>query len=239
MQIKKVVIAIQARSTSKRFPRKVFELIDGKPMLEHVFDRCKEAQKYLTRHTHKTGIGVHIAIVCPYGDPIAEEFKHLCRVVEGPEDDVLARYQIAATEMGADFIVRITSDCPLIPNFTISKMIKVATMNDADYTSNVFPEVRTACDGTDCEVVSRRALTFAHENAKDMRDREHVTPYIRHSAPKDFNFCHVVGFFQHSHIKLSVDTLEDLERVRAEFANVNKCIKIAERLHGKYSVHRF
>jgi len=237
--LKKVVIAIQARSTSERLPRKVFELIDGKTMLEHVVDRCKEAQRYLNNHTHKTGVGVHVAIVCPYGDPIAREFTGLCPIIEGPEHDVLTRYHICAESMDADYIVRITSDCPLIPNFVISKMIKIATINEADYTSNVFPEVRTACDGVDCEVISRKAIDWSNATAKNQKDREHVTTIIRHSAPKEFKIHHIVGFFQLSHIKLSVDTQEDLERVRAEFSTVKKCAEVAERMHGKYSVHRF
>lgn len=237
--MKKVVIAIQARSTSHRLPRKVYALIDGKTMLEHVVDRCKEAKEYLNKFTHKTGLGVHVAIVCPEGDSIAHDFSRLCPIVQGPEQDVLKRYHMCAETLDADYIVRVTSDCPMIPNYVISKMIKIATVNQADYTSNVFPEIRTACDGIDCEVISRRALNWMQENAKDIRDREHVTPLLQYNAPKDFIFCHVVGFFQHAHIKLSVDTEEDLERVRAEFDKVNKCIRIAKKLPGKHTIHRF
>lgn len=239
MQIQQIVIAIQARSTSTRLPRKVFELIGKKSMLEHVFDRCKEAQRYLNRFTHKTGDGVHVVIACPYDDPIVGAFSRLCPIIQGPENDVLKRYHIAAEATNADYIVRITSDCPLIPHYLISKMIKIATINQYDYTSNVFPEVRTACDGIDCEVISRRALDWAHSHATDPLDREHVTTVIRREAPRDFRFGHVVGFFQHSHIKLSVDSEEDLERVRREYDLVNKCVDYAERLHGRNSVHRF
>lgn len=240
MQIKKVVIAIQARSTSRRFPRKVYELIAGKPMLSHVVERCKESQKYQNAFTHMNGIGVHVVVLCPWDDPIKKDFGNQYQIIEGPEDDVLGRYQLCAEKLSADYIVRITSDCPLISPYVITKMIKVATINEADYVSNVFPEVRTVCDGHDCEVISARALKWAHENAKDPRDREHVTTFIRHSAPaNEFRILHVIGHQNLSRIKLSVDTPEDLERVREEFETLEKCKKAAERMHGKHSIHRF
>lgn len=242
LKMKKVVIAIQARSESKRFPRKIYELIADKPMLEHVIDRCRESQWYQNKYTHNTGVGVHIAVVSPYGDSVKDDFDYIkgVKFFEGPEDDVLARYQICAEQTQADYIVRITSDCPLIPAAVITKMVKIAVMNDADYVSNVFPEIRTFCDGHDCEVMSARALKWAHENAKDPRDREHVTTYIRHSASVDqFKICHVIGHQTLARIKLSVDTREDLENVRKEFETLEEFKKIAERMHGKQSIHRY
>lgn len=238
--MKKVVIAIQARSTSHRLPRKVYEMIDGKTMLEQVVDRCKEAQRYMNQFTPRTGVAISIAIVCPENDSIATDFRFLrIPIIQGPEQDVLKRYHICAESLDADYIVRVTSDCPMIPNYVISKTIKNAIVNEADYASNVFPEIRTACDGIDCEVISRRAINWMQETAKDMRDREHVTTLLHYKAPRDFVFSHVIGFFQHAHIKLSVDTQEDLERVREEFAKIKKCIDIAKRLPGKHTIHRF
>ena len=36
-------VLIPARLESKRFPNKLLAKIDGKPLVKHVFDKCKEA----------------------------------------------------------------------------------------------------------------------------------------------------------------------------------------------------
>lgn len=239
MEYTNVVIGIQARSTSTRFPRKVFETIDGKPMLKHVIDACERAAFYMNNHTHKTRVLVKVAAVVPTGDEIVSSFKKKTIIIEGPEHDVLARYGLLADRMGADYIVRITADCPLIPPYLITKHIKVATMNKYDYVSNVDESCRTSIDGVDCEVISRRLLDYMLENAKEQKDREHVTTFARSNPPSWASVGHVIGHLDQSNLKLSVDTMEDLERVRAAYDRIKMAIENAEKLHGKSSVHRF
>lgn len=237
--IKHVCIGIQARSTSQRFPRKVFELIDGKPMLRHVIDACDRASFYLNRHTFQSKIRVSYAVLCPYQDEIQSAFGTRAMVLEGPENDVLARYKILLNRLEPDYIVRVTSDCPLLPPFLITKHIKIAVSNEYDYCSNVDEKVRTALDGYDVEVMSRRALLWADENCKDPSLREHVTPILRTKLiPHDFKVGYVVGFLNQSHIKLSVDTPEDLERVRIEYERVKRAHETAEKMSGKNCVHK-
>lgn len=239
MEYTTVVIGIQARSTSTRFPRKVFETIDGKPILKHVIDACDRAAFYMNNHTHKTKVLVKVALAVPSGDEIVPAFKKKAIIVEGPEQDVLARYGLLADKTGADYIVRVTADCPLIPPYLITKHIKVATINGYDYVSNVDEKCRTSIDGVDCEVISRRLLDYMLENATEPQDREHVTTYARSHTPEWARVGHVVGHLDQSNLKLSVDTIEDLERVRAAYDRVKMAIDMAEKLHGKTSVHRF
>jgi len=239
MEYTTVVIGIQARSTSTRFPRKVFETIDGKPILKHVIDSCDRAAFYMNNHTHKTHVLVKVALAVPSGDEIIPAFKKKSIIIEGPEHDVLARYGILADRTGADYIVRITADCPLIPPYLITKHIKVATINAYDYVSNVDEQCRTSIDGVDCEVISRRMLDYMLKNATEPKDREHVTTYARSNPPEWARVGHVIGHLDQSNLKLSVDTIEDLERVRAAYDRVKMAIDTAEKLHGKQSVHRF
>lgn len=237
--IRHVCIGIQARSNSHRFPRKVFELIDEKPMLRHVIDACDRASFYLNRHTFQSKIRASYAVLCPHRDEIQQAFGTRAMVIEGPEEDVLSRYKLLVTKLEPDYIVRVTSDCPLLPPFLITKHIKIAIANSYDYCSNVDEKVRTALDGYDVEVISRRALLWADENCSDPSLREHVTPILRTKLiPKDFKVGHVLGFLNQSHIKLSVDTPEDLERVRIEYDRVKKAHHLAEALAGKQNVHR-
>lgn len=232
------LIGIQARSTSTRFPRKAFADLDGKPLLQHVINACVKASEYHNKYSYKNGSEVSVAVLIPEGDEIGKHFKRPM-TLEGPEHDVLARYHKAAQLMQATHIVRVTGDCPLIPPFLISKFIKIAELNSYDYLSNVDEKMRVAIDGIDCEVISRRALDWLNITAKEGYDREHVTPLIRKSPPPWCRVGHVVGYFDLSHLKLSVDTPEDLERVRAHYTKISENIKMAESIYGDKCIHRF
>ena len=238
-EITNVVIGIQARSTSARFPRKWAALIDGKPLLQHVIDACNRSALYMNRHRDKTRMLVQTALLIPDGDEIGEAFRGKTTIVRGPEQDVLQRYSVMADKLDADYIVRITGDCPLIPPFLITKHIKTAVINGYDYLSNVNESSRTAADGMDCEVISRKLLQYAVENTVDPYDREHVTPFMRRrNLPIWVRTGQIVGFLELSGLKLSVDTEEDLERVRLAYSQVKGCLDAAEAEHGKANVHR-
>jgi spore coat polysaccharide biosynthesis protein SpsF (cytidylyltransferase family) len=236
----KVLIGIQARSTSKRFPRKSFAMLGGKMLLQHVVDACNKAALYSNKYSAKHGLLVETAVLCPMGDDIAETFKGKVLIHEGPEDDVLSRYAQAAKKFSADYIVRVTGDCPLIPPFLITKHINAAIQNAHDYASNIDERFRTAVDGFDCEVISKRALEWLDTHASEKYDREHVTPLIRKKPPHWASIGHIVGYLDLSvHEKMSVDTPEDLERVRRHFEKIRDAQELAEKLFGRNSVHRF
>lgn len=234
----KVIIGIQARSTSTRFPGKVFELIDNKEILQHIIDSAKKCAVYLMKDNDR--YDVKVVVLIPSGDSIYERYLDKVIIFEGSEEDVLSRYYDMAASMKADYIVRLTSDCPLLPPFVITKHINVAVNGRYDYVSNVHEALRTAVDGHDCEVLSMRALTWAHTCALNEYDREHVTPVLRtNKAPEIFKTAHLVGYLFQPHIKLSVDTREDLERVKREYSEIKLIIDKASVKNGKTSVHRF
>lgn len=234
-----IVIGIQARSTSHRFPRKVHQLIGDQAMLQHVIDTSRSACGYLNAHRHKNGMIVSVAVAVPFNDEICEKYRGKVPIVEGPEDDVLTRYHNLASKLSAEYIVRITADCPLIPHFVISKLITIAVKNQYDYCSNSDPRFRTYADGFDCEVISRRLLDYMHENAVSKSDREHVTPMAQHSPPQWAETGFVMGFVNLSGLKLSVDTPEDLENVRQTYNKLKELQTNSEKYFGATHVHRF
>ncbi len=78
------------------------------------------------------------------------------------------------------------------------------------------------------------------DNAADeKREREHVTIAARERPPLWAKVGAVVGFFDESDVKLSVDSQEDLELVRKQFDLVKQKARDAERLYGKENVFRF
>lgn len=207
-------------------------------MLRHLIDSCTKASIYINNWTAKN-IVVDFALCIPYNDPIKKKYGDDFPCVEGPEDDVLARYKILMDKNDSQYIVRVTADCPLMPSFIISKCITVGVMNEYDYLSNVDERCRTSADGMDCEVISKRLLSHAFENAKDPSDREHVTTFMRRKSPDWAKQGTIINFIDLAHIKLSLDTPDDLVRIRAEYAKIQNALHVAQGIFGKNNVHRF
>jgi len=239
LEISKVCIGIQARSTSTRFPGKVHELIDGRSVLDHVIDVCSKAAGYINRYTYNNQAIVKISLLVPEGDEIAELYRRRVNVIEGDEENVLSRYQKMAETHDADYVVRVTSDCPRIPEFIISKHIMVALKNHYDYFSNVHEGIRTAPDGFDCEVISRKALEWLSDNAKEPYNREHVTPLLRTNPPAWMSRGLNLGHNDMHHIKLSVDTREDFAAAAKDHAEVDRMNREALLIYGKGNLHHF
>ena len=103
--------------------------------------------------------------------------KNKVKVFRGSEKNTLSRYYYAAKKNKSDYIVRITSDCPLADPFLIFNHFKFFKKNKPDYLSNnlslSFPH------GFDLEIFSFNALFKAFKNAKSQYEKEHVTPFIR------------------------------------------------------------
>ena len=97
----------------------------------------------------------------------------------GSCNNVLDRYYNAALKYKAKNVIRITGDCPLIDPSLVDNILECYNESDYDYLCNNYP---TFPDGLDVEVFSFLALEFAHGNAKDKYDLEHVTPFMRKSS---------------------------------------------------------
>ena len=154
-----VLIGIQARSGSKRLPGKTSKILNDKAMVNHVLERCHLAASYLNRVASPKRVNARVCLLIPKDDPLKEMIKEL-DVIEGPEDDVLARYELAMKEYNPDYLVRITGDCPLIIPTIISKHVVSAIATNLDYCSNAYEDLRTFVDGYDVEIISRKAFEW-------------------------------------------------------------------------------
>lgn len=220
---KTVSILIQARSTSTRFPGKIFEKIGNKSILDHVLDACYNSASYINKYTSRNRIVCGVAIVTPNNDELIKSYsKHL--IIEGPEDDVLSRYVLAMNKLKSDYVVRITSDCPFIPPYIISKMISISVQDSVDYLSNANPRHRTSPDGHDIQVFSSKALGWINDNAKESSDREHVAPYLERHINPDLKTANVIGFADYSKLKFSIDTKQDLEYVTEMYNKIYQSV---------------
>ena len=202
-----VTAIIQARTGSTRLPGKVLMDIAGEPMLARVMERAGRA-KTLDEIVVATTTGrVDDRIVSLCEDRGWECFR-------GSESDVLDRYFQAARAYHADYIVRITSDCPLIDPGVVDRVVGTFLVGQPgiDYASNFLPR-RTYPRGLDTEVMTFRALERSWREDENPAHREHVTQYIlRH--PDLFQTYGVVHATDLSHHRWTVDTIEDLTLIR-------------------------
>jgi spore coat polysaccharide biosynthesis protein SpsF len=203
----KVTAIIQARMGSTRLPGKVLKDVAGRPMIEQMMHRLSRAKR-LNRIVAATSTTVG-------DDPLAELlYKNGILTFRGPENDVLSRYYEAAKVFNADVVVRLTGDCPLIDPFIVDEVVKRHLDSDADYTSNTLE--RTFPLGMDTEVFSFKVLEKAYRQAKENYQREHVTPYF-YLNPGIFKLQGIKaeGKLHRPDLRLTVDTAEDLELIRA------------------------
>lgn len=229
----KVIIGIQARSTSTRLPNKSLTILHNKPVLQWVINACMDSATFINA---KHPIDVEVVVLCPYKDKIAVSLERQIDIMEGDEFDVLSRYFDAAVEYEADYIVRITGDCPFHSSFVITNHILKAVNHGYDYISNVEEGIRTELDGRDIEVMSRRALQYLNDTSSHPEEREHVTLRIREMKPEFLLRAHVLNRLDLSDVKLSVDTQEDLENAEKRMRSFAKKKRLAEIDVGKENV---
>lgn len=164
---------LQARMTSSRMPGKVLNEAGGRTLLG-----------WVVRAVSMTpGIdGVCVAIPeGPAHEPIVSEAHRLgARVARGSETDVLARFHVAAQEVDASVIMRVTTDCPFSDPAINAKVLALIAEDGVDYACNNEPF--SFPHGLDCEVFTHEALDEAYHTATDPYDREHVTPWIKRAA---------------------------------------------------------
>ncbi len=203
----RTVAVIQARMGSTRLPGKVLLPLSGGRVIDHVVSRAAAIP------------GVDAVVVATstraLDDPLAAhvEAAGLAQVVRGPELDCLARFVLAQQQSGAEALVRITADCPLLDPEVSGQVVERfhKARGRLDYVSNVFSR-RTWPRGLDTEVFSAAALAEADREATQTNHREHVTQFLW-SQPERFRIEGVLGGADHSSHRWTLDTPEDLDLI--------------------------
>jgi spore coat polysaccharide biosynthesis protein SpsF len=226
----RILAIVQARMSSRRLPGKVLLDIGGEPMLGRVVERARRAN---------TVDGIVVATTF---DPIDEAIENLCRergyaCYRGSLQDVLDRYYQTARRFGADVIVRLTADCPLIDSQVIDETVNAFLGRPAgeagpfagrledipyDFAANRLPPPwkRTFPIGLDTEVCTFPGLKQAWEEARQPHHREHVMPFFYEdyrdpgSKASRFRVRLVDHVPDYGNLRWTVDTQEDLDLVR-------------------------
>lgn len=213
---KNIDIIVQARTGSSRLPGKVMKFLEDKLVLDHVIERLQKS-KYARQVIICTSIKKE-------DDIIFEHCKNNnIKCYRGSELNVLERYYDTAKHFKSNYILRVTSDCPMIDSTYLDLMIekyfelKLPYLGPKYYGNRKFP------DGFNGEIFNYQVLKEAYENASE-DEKEHVTTYIikkyktvEFNYPIDYEKYKNIDF---SNLHLSLDTKEDYELLKNIFQHV-------------------
>ena len=206
----KIIAVIQSRMGSSRLPGKSLTSLAGRPMVQHVIERARAIQ----------GLA-DVVLVTSSNErdrPLVELAKSLnFSVICGSEHDVLDRYLTVAQVYQPDAIMRLTGDTPLLCADVCGQVLEAFQTRPVDVDYVINDTTRSGWpDGLDCECASVSAIFQAARYATSATDREHVTPWIRRHLTEQT----VMADENWTHLKLSVDSREDLALVRQVYGHL-------------------
>lgn len=237
----KVVAVVQARMGSSRLPGKVMKTICNKPVIELMLERLSKS---------KLIDEIVVATTILNDDDIIFEWarKSGYSVFRGSELDCLDRHYQVGNFFNAQFIVKVTPDCPFIDPEIVDHVIEYFLKNadDFDYVSNGHPP--SYPDGLDLEIMHFSTLEIAWKHSVEPIEREHTTTHIWKRPeifrignvcmpgeknlfmterwtldyPEDFEFTKRIyeNLYQNEHIFLMDEILEFLSK-RPEIKKIN------------------
>lgn len=205
----KIIGVTQARIGSSRLPGKVLLTIQDKSLLQYHLERAKKSNlvdKWIVATTDEK----ESELICEIASNLSiSSFK-------GSLTNVLDRFYQAVKVEKADYIVRITSDCPLVDASIIDDVVKMCIDQKVDYVSNTLKP--TFPDGMDVEVFKFSALEKAWKEAKLLSEQEHVTPFIWQNSnffgKSIFTSKNYSGTEDFSSYRLTVDKQEDFDLIK-------------------------
>lgn len=158
----KVLGIIQARSTSKRLPGKIFKKIGDKTVLDWCIFNCLKSKVD------------QWMIAMPHNDFYEGNYwqTHYVATPNVKENDVLGRFARVAEEFPEyEWIVRITADCPFVDPTIIDDAVEYATRTGRFITDQYN-------EGSTVQVFSRKDLLRADKEIKG-KLREHCMEAVR------------------------------------------------------------
>lgn len=214
----KIVGITQARIGSSRLPKKVLLKIKDKTLLEYHLEHIKQSQ-FVNNWIVATTNEAESDAICDIATKVNLQFY------KGSLNDVLDRFYQAVKDENADYVVRVTADCPLIDAHLIDETVQFCISNKLDYFSNVFEDKYP--DGLDIEIFSFKMLEEAWEKATLQADREHVTPYIRRKVDLS-QYANNSIDAKYSKIRITVDEALDFNVIEhlIEYLGANQSWKV-------------
>ena len=233
----KIIAITQARYGSTRLPGKILKKINDETLLAIHLKRILKSKK------------INELIVATTVNKEDSEIVKVAKSLglnsyQGSVNDVLDRFYQSLQGKNTDYVVRLTSDCPLIDPELIDKIIKYTLDNNLDYCSNALNPKYP--DGQDIEVFKFSALEKAWKEAKLPSEREHVTPYIWKNSTFNggtlFKSDNFDEGYSYGHLRMTVDELSDFKVINNLITNIGNnstWLEYAEYLDKNKNVKAF
>lgn len=200
---------IQARTSSKRFPKKVLYQINSIPIIIRVLNnvlKSKLISKVIVATSREKSDDNLVKLIK----------KHKNKFYRGDLNNVALRMLNVAKKNKVKYFMRISGDSPLIDYKIIDYAIKIFVKNkNADLITNIFP--RTYPSGQSVEII-RTKILYDNLSSFSAHEKEHVTSYF-YSNNKRFkiiNFKKKINIYKDLP-KLSIDYKSDLKTVMKYF----------------------
>jgi len=212
------VAVVQARMGSSRLPGKMMYPLDGRPVVTHVLRRVQQSE---------TLDSVVVAVSDQQSDDVlaTQVRERGVSLYRGSEHDVLGRLHGAAHEAGADEIVRVCGDTPLVAPRVIDALVRKLRAAGADYVYTMEP--RSFPRGLDVEAFTAESFDWVADGADEPYQREHVTVYYREHAG-DFSLATLTAdevfddaLAGRTDLRLTLDEAADYELLRRIYRDVD------------------
>jgi spore coat polysaccharide biosynthesis protein SpsF (cytidylyltransferase family) len=198
----RVGIVLQARYASTRLRGKALEPVGGRTILQQCLRRlsAKGVGQVILATTDAPEDNALVLTATRMGIP----------ALRGDRDDVLGRFVAVADAFHLDVIVRATADNPAVDLDAPARTLALLAKSGADYATEVGLPY-----GAGVEAVRVPALRTAAALAREVSDREHVTPFVR-SRVDLFRCLHMNAPIAVTRpgLRVTVDTAQDLEWIR-------------------------
>jgi spore coat polysaccharide biosynthesis protein SpsF len=223
----RTVAIIQARMGSSRLPGKSAMLIAGKPMVQHVIERVRQA-------TLLDDVG--LAIPMEDGCDKLLDIAHACDVPTFmplfEANDLLKRYVYAADYYKADVVVRIPADNPCIDPDEIDRIVDfydtldkpigkwLVSNLDCNLCGNGYP------GGLGAEVYDPWFMHWLHMNVDDPNLREH--PHMWAIEHERVQTIPAPSEIHRPELRFDVNTQADLDYVRNIYEHMPSDFRAAD-----------
>jgi len=204
---------------STRLSNKVLKEVDGKPMIGIIIDRIKQAKEIN---------GIVIATSDKEKDDAIEKFaeKINTECFRGSEEDLLDRLYNAGKKYGADAILRLTGDNPIIDEKIIDKVARTfrKQYGKISLVSTCVP--MTFPEGLSMELIDIKTLEKLHNELKTPAEREGFAVIVHMKKNEKIYLRHTIASdTDQSRFRLSVDYPEDfhvVEKIIKHFKKNNQ-----------------
>ena len=181
-----LVLVIQARFASSRFPGKIVKDLSGKPMLSRILQRVKKVKKIkkiivATTKNKEDDILVKIAK------------KHKVQIFRGSENNLVDRYYKAVKGMNVKHVLRLPGDNSIPEPSEFDRIINYHLKSKNDFSSNIYNFMGNGYPGgIGVEIFTLQSLKKIWKSKKTKKLKEHLHlnyyDYKKEKKNKKFNF---------------------------------------------------